>query len=188
MSFFSAEHREESSLCKLIVWRSLQACALFNCFKQGFNCIADIKISILAAKKNTLKATRTEMFFVHILPWSQIHSHQFDASVLLKKMFEGVWDSDFEWSEQVKFVKFLRSAPTMVAPRGSLNSWNQCINDQPLYQSLLSFQSSRFSNMTKKWQKPEYLENEKSFWGEIKTSYLVSSCMEHPTHWLDTCI
>ena len=42
-------------------------------------------------------------------------------------------------------------------------------NDQPLYQSLLSFQSSRFSNMTKKWQKPEYLENEKSFWGEIKT-------------------
>ena len=60
------------------------ACALFNCFKQGFNCIADIKILILAAK-NTLKATETEMFFVPILPWTQIHSYQFDAARLLIK-------------------------------------------------------------------------------------------------------
>ena len=63
------------------------------------------------------------MFFVHILPWTQIHSHQFDAATLLKKkMLEGVWDSNFKRSEQVKFAKFLRLASTMVAPLESLNS------------------------------------------------------------------
>ena len=87
-------------------------------------------------KKNTLKATESEMFFLYILAWTQIHSHQFDVVKLLKKMFEEVWDCDFERSEQLKFAKFLRSAPTMVAPCGSLNSWNQWINDRPLYQSL----------------------------------------------------
>ena len=60
-------------------------CALFSCFKQGFNCIIGIKILILAAKKNTLKATETEIFLVHILPWSQIRSHQFDAVKLLRE-------------------------------------------------------------------------------------------------------
>ena len=54
----------------------------------------------------------------------------------LKNIFEGVRDSDFEQSEQVKFAKFCCSAPTIVAPHGSLNSWNQSINDQPIYQSL----------------------------------------------------
>ena len=54
----------------------------------------------------------------------------------LKKMFEGVWDSDFEQSDQVKLAKFLCFTPTMVVYRGSLNSWNQWINDQPFNQSL----------------------------------------------------
>ena len=69
-----------------------------------------------------IKTTETEVFFVHILPWTQslMQRHY------LKKVFDGVWDSDFEWSEQVKFVKFLML----------LNSWNQWINDRPLYQSL----------------------------------------------------
>ena len=44
------------------------ACGLFNIFGQGSYCIADIKVLFLAAKKNTLKATETEMFFVQILP------------------------------------------------------------------------------------------------------------------------
>ena len=30
-------------------------------------------ILILDAKKNTLKGTETEMFFVHISPWTEIH-------------------------------------------------------------------------------------------------------------------
>ena len=39
----------------------------------------------------------------------------------LKKIFEGVWDGNFEQSEQVKFAKVLHLAPTMVVPPGSLN-------------------------------------------------------------------
>ena len=64
LSFFSTEHWEQSSLFQ----------------------------SILFVKKNTLKATETEMFFVHILPWTQIHSHQFDAATRLKKYwFQAIW-------------------------------------------------------------------------------------------------
>ena len=54
----------------------------------------------------------------------------------LKNIFEGVWDGTFERSEQVKSAKFIRLVPPMVAPPGQLNSWNQCMNDHPLYQSL----------------------------------------------------
>ena len=54
----------------------------------------------------------------------------------LQKILEGVWDSNFKQSEQVEFAKFLSSASTMVVLHGSVNSWNQWINDQPLYQSL----------------------------------------------------
>ena len=136
MSFFSTELQEQSSLYKLTAWWQLQACTLSNYFKQDFNCIADIRILILVAKKNTLKATESEMFFVHISLWSQIHSHQFDSATLLKKMFERLWDSNFEWSEHVKFAKFLPLVPTMVASCGSLNWRNQWMNDQPHYQSL----------------------------------------------------
>ena len=32
----------------------------------------------------------SEMFFLYILAWTQIHSHQFDVVKLLKKMFEEV--------------------------------------------------------------------------------------------------
>ena len=49
----------------------------------------------------------------------------------LKNIFEGVWDSDFKWSEKVKFATFL-----CLKPRGSLNSSNQWINYWPLYQNL----------------------------------------------------
>ena len=106
-------------------------------FKQVFNRIVDIKILILVAKKNTIKATETVKCFL----WTFYHGprftiHQFNAATLLKKIFEGVWDSDFQQSEQVKFAKFFRSATTLVVPWGSLNSRNQWINDRPLYQSL----------------------------------------------------
>ena len=87
-------------------------------------------------KEEHLKGNRVwNVFLVHFSmdPDSQ---SPFDVVKLLKKMFEEVWDCDFERSEQLKFAKFLRSAPTMVAPCGSLNSWNQWINDRPLYQSL----------------------------------------------------
>ena len=100
---------------------------LFQKF-QGFNCIADIKILVFAIKKNTQKGIRD--------PWTQIHSHQFDAAKLVKKIFERVWDSNFQQSGQIKFANFLHLAPIMVAPHGSLNTWNHWINDQPLYQSL----------------------------------------------------
>ena len=90
MSFFWTEHWEQSSRYKFTAWWQLQACALFNFFKQGFNCIADIKILILVANKNTLKATETGKFFMYILPRTQIHSHQFDAVALPKK---NVWRS-----------------------------------------------------------------------------------------------
>ena len=107
--------------------------ALFNCFKQGFNCIADIKMLILVAKKNTLKATETEkQFLCTFYHESRFTSHQFDAAMLLKKIFEGVCNGNFKQSGQVKFEKFLCLAPTMVAHPGSLNSWSQWINGQPL--------------------------------------------------------
>ena len=82
LSLFTAKHQEQSNVFKLVARWYLQACALFNCFKQAFSCIANI--FILTAKKNTLKATETEIFFVHNLPLTQIHSHQFDAATLLK--------------------------------------------------------------------------------------------------------
>ena len=45
-----------------------------------------------------------------------------------KKMFEGVWDSNFEWSEQVKFAKFLCSVSTggtswVTKLMESMNKW-----------------------------------------------------------------
>ena len=72
-----------------------------------------------------------EMSFVHILLWTQFHTHQFDAAKLLKKIFVGVWYSNFQWSGQVKFAKNSCSASTMMVPCGSLNSLNWL-----LYQSL----------------------------------------------------
>ena len=48
---------------------------------QGFNCIADIKILVLAIKKNTQKALETH---------GTRFSHQFDAAKLVKKIFERV--------------------------------------------------------------------------------------------------
>ena len=82
LSLFTAKHQEQSNVFKLVARWFLQACALFNCLKQAFSCIANIFIP--AAKKNTLKATETQIFFVHILPLTQIHGHQFDAVTLLK--------------------------------------------------------------------------------------------------------
>ena len=103
------------------------------CPKQGFNCIAGIKVLFLVAKKNTETVKCFLCTFYHgprFTFTSLMQQHYF------KKIFEGVWDSDFEQSEQVKFAKFLSSAPNMVAPCGSLNSWNQWINDPLLYESL----------------------------------------------------
>ena len=103
------------------------------CPKQGFNCIAGIKVLFLVAKKNTETVKCFLCTFYHgprFTFTSLMQQHYF------KKIFEGVWDSNFEQSEQVKFAKFLSSAPNMVAPRGSLNSWNQWINDPLLYESL----------------------------------------------------
>ena len=115
--------------------------ALFNRFKQGFNCIGDIKILILVAKKNILKATEAVKCFLctfYLEP--RFTSHQFHAATLLKKIFDGVWDGNFEQSEQVKLEQLPHLVPTMVVPTGSLNSWNQWINDWPLYQSLFQSQ------------------------------------------------
>ena len=103
------------------------------CPKQGFNCIVGIKILFLVAKKNTETVKCFLCTFYHgprFTFTSLMQQHYF------KKIFEGVWDSNFEQSEQVKFAKFLSSAPNMMAPYGSLNSWNQWINDPLLYESL----------------------------------------------------
>ena len=50
------------------------------------------------------------MFFVHILPWTQIHSHQFDAATLLKIKIYSV--------EQK--VDLLRSIPPTINSEPSL--------------------------------------------------------------------
>ena len=63
----------------------------------------------------------TEMFFVNILPWTPIHSHQFHEAKLLEKMSD-VISSNVVMSN---LQKFLCSVATMVVPGGSLNSWNQ---------------------------------------------------------------
>ena len=112
---------------------------LFSYFTQAFNCICKHKILILDAKKNTLKATETVKFFSSTFCHEpRFTSHQFyEPTLLKKKIFEGVWDGNFERSKQVKFAKFLRLVPIMVALPGSLNSRNQWINDRPLYQILL---------------------------------------------------
>ena len=87
---------------------------VFNCFKEVFNCVADIKNLIFVAKKNTLKATEAvKHFLCTCYHGPRFTNHQFDAVTLLKKIFEGVWDSSFEQSEQVKFAKFLHLAPTL---------------------------------------------------------------------------
>ena len=44
-----------------------------------------------------------KMFFVHILPWTKIHSHQFDAATLLKKMFEVAISTDLNRSNLQNF-------------------------------------------------------------------------------------
>ena len=84
MSLFSAKHREQLSLSKLTAWWQPQACTLFSCFKQGFNCIAHIKILIIVAKKNTFKTTETMKFFSCIFYHGpRFTSYQFDAVALL---------------------------------------------------------------------------------------------------------
>ena len=105
---------------------------LFNCSKQAFKCIVDIKILILVAKKNNLKPTETEMFFVHILPWTQIHQSP-------------VWCSDTSLKKYLKESEIWTGQNFKISPLGTnhdgassvtLNLWNQWINDRPLYQSL----------------------------------------------------
>ena len=103
---------------------------------KSFNCIARIDISILVAMKNTLTETLWNVLCAYCT-MTHIHSHQFYAqNILWKNIWRG-GDSDFQGSGQVKFAKFTLSTATMVAPRGSLNSWNHLINDRPLYQGLL---------------------------------------------------
>ena len=68
--------------------------ALFNCFKKGFNCIADMKTLILVSKKNNLKATETVKYFsCTFYHEPKFTSHQFDAATLLKI---NIWRS-FRW-------------------------------------------------------------------------------------------
>ena len=112
----------------------LQACTLFSCFKQGFNYISNKKQFNSCYKEEHLKGKRDcKMFFVHILPFTLTNLMQQNY---FKKISEGVWDSNFQWSGQVRFAKFLCLAPTMVLAHGSLYSWNHWINDQPLHLSL----------------------------------------------------
>ena len=77
-------------------------------------------------KEGHLKSNReTVIYFLCIFyRGTKFTSHQYDAATLLKKIFEGVWDSNFKQSEQVKFAKF----PTIVVPHRSVNSWNQWIS------------------------------------------------------------
>ena len=63
----------------------------------------------------------TEMFFVNNLPWTQIHSHQFDEVKLLETISDAI-SSNVVWPN---LQKFLCSVATMVVPGGSLNSWKQ---------------------------------------------------------------
>ena len=77
-------------------------------------------------KEEHPKRQQIQMFFMHILTWTQIHqSPVWCNNTTYKKILEGVWYSDFELSEQA-----------MMVLHESLNSWNQWINDWPLYQSL----------------------------------------------------
>ena len=54
-------------------------------FQTSFQLHCRHKHSNSCSKEEHLKDNRDcEMFFRHILPWNQIHSHQFDAATLLK--------------------------------------------------------------------------------------------------------
>ena len=126
MSYFLAKCQEQSSMSKLIAWWELQACGLFNCFEQVFNCIPDKRFNS-CYKKEHLKGNRQRLqnvFCVHFTMDPDLPVTSLMQQHYLKKIFEGVWDSNFKRFELAKFL------------RSSLNSWNQWVNDQPLYQSL----------------------------------------------------
>ena len=94
-----------------------------------------MKFLILVAKKNILKNI-LNVFCAHFIMDPDSQSPVWFSDPTYKKCLKESERAIFERSDQVKFAKVLCSTPTMVAPRGSLNSWNQWINDQPLSQSL----------------------------------------------------
>ena len=73
-----------------------------------------------------LKTETVKCFSCTFYPGPRFTGHQFDAAALLKKI---LWRS-LRW----QFWEIWTSQICKISMRGSLNSWNQWINDQPLYQ------------------------------------------------------
>ena len=102
---------------------------LFNCFKQVFNCITDLKILILVAKKNTLKATETvkSFFSCTFYHGPRFTSHQFDAATLLKKKSfresEIAISSDLNRSSLQNFSANLVGASWVIKLMESMIKW-----------------------------------------------------------------
>ena len=128
-----------------------------NCFKQVFNCIADIKISILVAKKNTLKAAETKKIFVHILPWTQIRSHQFDVATLLKK---NTWRSLRFWVIQTRQICKISPFPWVTNLMESMNKWpttlSKLILTSDIANNILDHPQIRQKRKQRKHYKYEY--------------------------------
>ena len=108
-----------SSMCPIKLFQtSFQLhCRLFN-----FNSFC---------KEEQLKCNRDCVMFLRAqFTMDPDLKYQFDAATLLKiNLLRSL-------KEIVISGDLLCFAPTMVEPRESLNSWNQWINDWPLYQSL----------------------------------------------------
>ena len=69
-----------------------------------------------------LKTETVKCFSCTFYPGPRFTGHQFDAAALLWRSLR--WQFWEIWTSQI----------CKISMRGSLNSWNQWINDQPLYQ------------------------------------------------------